>query len=211
MNPSESGYQDRLVVQEVIKEIAQSQPLEGTSGSRAFKVVVLNELDRLTTEAQAGLRRTMEKYMRTCRLVLVATSLSKVIPAVRSRCLCVRIAAPTVPEIRTVLDKIAVAEKFQLTPQFATLIAKKSNRNLRRAILMLETCKAEQYPFVQGQRIPVPDWEAFLVTLAQRVRPPRPPFFASCLRSCKSSPPSASWRCGPSCMSCWCTASPRRW
>jgi len=170
MNPSESGYQDRLVVQEVIKEIAQSQPLEAAgSGARSFKVVVLNEVDKLSTEAQAGLRRTMEKYMRTCRLILVATCASKVIPAVRSRCLCLRIAAPTVPEIRAVLDKIAAAERIALTPQFATLLAKKANRNLRRAVLMLETAKAEQYPFVPNQRLPVPDWELAIGLLAQRI------------------------------------------
>lgn len=155
-------------------------------------------------EAQAGLRRTMEKYMRTCRLILVASSLSKVIPAVRSRCLCLRIAAPTVPEIRTVLDKIAVAEKFTLTPQFATQLAKKANRNLRRAILMLETCKAEQYPFVQGQRLPVPDWEAFILTLAQRVRAMLSLSLhrLSLGRLWPSRRPSACSRCGPSSTSC---------
>src|SRR3546814_8313945 len=45
MNPSECGFQDRLVVQEVIKEIAQSQPIESASGGRTFKVVVLNEVE----------------------------------------------------------------------------------------------------------------------------------------------------------------------
>src|SRR3546814_7933998 len=52
-------------------------------------------------------------------------------------------------------------------PQFATLIAKKSNRNLRRAILMMETAKAEQYPFVTGQQLPLPDWESFIQHIAQ--------------------------------------------
>jgi len=76
MNPSESGYYDRVVVQEIIKEIAQSQPIESSPDSRSFKVVVLNEVDHLTTEAQAGLRRTMEKYMRntsTAQQVFVYT------------------------------------------------------------------------------------------------------------------------------------------
>ena len=37
LNPSESGHQDKVVVQEVIKEIAQSQPLESTPDTRLFK------------------------------------------------------------------------------------------------------------------------------------------------------------------------------
>lgn len=65
-----------------------------------FLVVLLTEVDRLTKEAQHGLRRTMEKYSATCRLILCCNSTSKVIPAIRSRCLGVRVGAPTEAEVR---------------------------------------------------------------------------------------------------------------
>ena len=107
-------------------------------------VVVLNEVDHLSSEAQAGLRRTMEKYTRSCRMILCCNSVTRVIPALQSRCLCIRVAGPTVPEISKVLQKICTQEKLTLPPKFAALIAKKSMRNLRRAILMLETCKVAQ-------------------------------------------------------------------
>ena len=58
-NASDAGGNDRFVIQEVIKEMASSGLV--ASGSRPFKVLVLTEVDRLSKQAQAGLRRTMEK------------------------------------------------------------------------------------------------------------------------------------------------------
>jgi len=50
LNPSDAGNRDREVVQEIIKEIAQTAPVlgGGTDGQRGFKVVVLNEVERLS-------------------------------------------------------------------------------------------------------------------------------------------------------------------
>jgi len=58
------------IVQEVIKEIAQTAPVIGAKAKMGFKLVVLNEVERLSKPAQHALRRTMEKYMATCRFDL---------------------------------------------------------------------------------------------------------------------------------------------
>lgn len=80
VNPSDAGSRDRHVVGELIKDIARSKPID--THSRPFKVLVLNEVDKLSKEAQHALRRTMERYSSSCRLLLVCNSLSKVCHAV---------------------------------------------------------------------------------------------------------------------------------
>ena len=62
-------------------------------------VVVIHEADSLTRDAQAALRRTMEKYMSNMRLILCANSTSKLIAPIRSRCLLMRVAAPSEDEV----------------------------------------------------------------------------------------------------------------
>ena len=59
MNPSDVGTKDRYVVQEVIKDMARSRPIDA-AGERGFKVLLLNEVDRLSKEAQRRSRQTWQ-------------------------------------------------------------------------------------------------------------------------------------------------------
>lgn len=168
LNPSDAGFQDRYIVQEIIKEMAKNRPID-TKGKKGFKVLVLNEVDKLSREAQHSLRRTMEKYSASCRLILCCNSSSKVTEAVRSRCLNVRVNAPTDDQIVRVLEFIGKKEGLQLPAGFATRIAAQSNRSLRRAILAFETCKVQQYPFTSNQAIPPLDWEQYVSEIASDI------------------------------------------
>jgi replication factor C subunit 3/5 len=104
LSPGDAGLNDRFVVQDVIKEMAANRNIasmaSGDSNAPTFKTVVLVEVERLSRQAQAALRRTMEKYASSCRLILCSNSQSKVIDPLRSRCLGIRIAAPSVNEVR---------------------------------------------------------------------------------------------------------------
>lgn len=168
VNPSDAGMYDRVVVIDLIKQVAQTHQID-PNGQREFKVIVLSEVDELTKDAQHALRRTMEKYVATCRIILSVNSTSRVIPAIRSRCLGIRVAAPSVDEITTVLQAISKRENISLPSELAARIVEKSERNLRRAILMLEACKVQQYPFTAQQDIVELDWQVFLRETANQI------------------------------------------
>lgn len=168
VTPSDAGIHDRIVIQELIKTVAQTQQLE-SSVQRHFKVILVTEVDRLSRDAQHALRRTMEKYMATCRLILYCNSTSKVIPAIRSRCLAVRVAAPKQEEVIQILHNVCRKEGLSLPQPLAEKITNLSKRNLRKALLMLETCRVEQYPFQDDQAVMEPDWEIYLRQTANSI------------------------------------------
>ncbi|KAM7350601.1 replication factor C subunit RfC38 [Cochliomyia hominivorax] len=168
VNPSDAGMYDRVVVIDLIKQVAQTHQID-PNGQREFKVIVLSEVDELTKDAQHALRRTMEKYVATCRIILSVNSTSRVIPAIRSRCLGIRVAAPTPAEMSFVLQNISKRENIALPLELAERIIDKSERNLRRAILMLEACKVQQYPFTAQQDIVELDWQVFLRETASQI------------------------------------------
>ena len=137
------GNFDRVVITELLKEVAQTQQVDASAKQR-FKVVVVNEADCLTRDAQAALRRTMEKYSPNLRLVLCAERSSGIIAPIRSRCLLVRVAAPALDEIVDVLERVGGKERFKDNEALNMRIAKESGRNLRRALLMYEACHAQK-------------------------------------------------------------------
>mmetsp|Transcript_4058 Transcript_4058/g.7475 ORF Transcript_4058/g.7475 Transcript_4058/m.7475 type:complete len:355 (+) Transcript_4058:67-1131(+) len=169
MCPADAGLNDTHVITEVIKEIAQTHTLD-PSTQRAYKIVVLNEVDRLTQQAQNALRRTMEKYMGTCRIFMCCESSCRVIEPLRSRCLGIRVPAPTKQEIVTVLKMIAKKEnKLNLPEKTAVDIVERSDRNLRRAILLFEATKMQQYPFTPDQKVNSADWEVYIQSIASSI------------------------------------------
>jgi DNA polymerase III delta prime subunit len=69
------------VIRHNITNFAQTKSFDG-----GIKVVILDEADGLTPQAQAALRNTMETYAKYCRFVLTANYKHKIIPALQSRC-----------------------------------------------------------------------------------------------------------------------------
>ncbi|KAF8525782.1 P-loop containing nucleoside triphosphate hydrolase protein [Hysterangium stoloniferum] len=168
ITPSDVGMYDRVVIQEILKEIAQTQQVD-LSAKQRFKVVIINEADSLSRDAQAALRRTMEKYMSNMRIILCANSTSKLIAPIKSRCLLVRVAAPTPEEMETVLLHVAKKERFNLPEKAAKEIIDDSNGNMRKAILVLEALKM-QSPDLSGDiSIAKPDWETYCHKVADLI------------------------------------------
>ena len=137
LSPSEVGNKDTVVIQQMIKELAQSPPI----GDYQFKTVIISDADCLSKQAQAGLRRTMEKYSSYCRIILITESLSRLIAPIRSRCLPVRVRAPDMTEIDAVLSKSVSEENVRVPANSIQSIASNCDRDLRRAYLLVDCAR----------------------------------------------------------------------
>lgn len=83
-------------VREEIKEFSSASSL--VANKYKFKLVILDEVDMMTSVAQAALRRVIEKYTSNVRFCLICNQVSRLIPAVQSRCLRIKF-SPLKPEV----------------------------------------------------------------------------------------------------------------
>lgn len=158
------------MVQDLLKEVAQTQQVDLNAKQR-FKVVVINEADHLTRDAQAALRRTMEKYSPNLRLILLANSTSNIIAPIRSRTLLVRVAAPTEEEICGVLRGVGKKEGWKEVDGLNKRVAKESGRNLRKALLMFEAVHAQKYDLQDKPQHTMADMHTAKTSQKQRTSP----------------------------------------
>ncbi|PPQ64196.1 hypothetical protein CVT24_008614 [Panaeolus cyanescens] len=168
ITPSEAGNHDRLVIQDLLKEIAQTQQVD-LGAKQRFKVVIINEADSLSRDAQAALRRTMEKYMSNMRIILCANSTSRLIAPIKSRCLLMRVAAPSSEEMNNVLAYVARRAGFDLPPEASDKIVEDSGGNMRKAILVLEALKMQSPDLTGPLTIAKPDWEVYCHKVADLI------------------------------------------
>ena len=142
--PSDVGNNDKFIISKVIKEASSFAQLDVES-QKSFKVIVLLEADKMTKEAQSALRRTMEKYSETCRIIMIVNDLSAIIDPIRSRCFSLRIPAPSKNEIKNVLKYIKNKENIDINDNVIDSIIEKHGKNVRECITCLQMTSLGNY------------------------------------------------------------------
>ncbi|AGN26166.1 replication factor C small subunit [Candidatus Methanomassiliicoccus intestinalis Issoire-Mx1] len=122
------------VVRGKIKEFARTAPIGGAE----FKIIFLDEADALTSDAQAALRRTMEKYSKICRFILSCNYSSKIIEPIQSRCAVFRFRPLRAEDIKTYLETIAQKEDLTISGDALDALVHVSNGDMRKAVNSLQ-------------------------------------------------------------------------
>jgi replication factor C subunit 3/5 len=132
-------------VRDTIKDFASTKTMGSGGGNSSsvevadnVKLVILDEADAMTHDAQAALRRIIEKYTRTTRFCLICNHINKIIPAIQSRCTRFRFAPLPDSDLRGRLEWILTQEGVRYDSDGLKAAIKLGHGDMRRCLNILQ-------------------------------------------------------------------------
>ena len=105
-----------------------------TVGFKDMKVIILDECDYITPNAQAALRNLMETFSKHCRFILTCNYVERIIDPIQSRCQCFQIIPPSKVEVAKHLHNILVQENVIDKPEDIKVLVESGYPDIRRVI-----------------------------------------------------------------------------
>jgi len=103
-----------------------------------FKIIILDEADEMTADAQTALRRIIEDTAKICRFILIANNVSKIIDPIQSRCATFKFTTVSEEDIISRLEVISKKEKIKSNKKGLKEIYENSQGDLRHAINLMQ-------------------------------------------------------------------------
>ncbi|MEM1573492.1 MAG: replication factor C small subunit [Candidatus Methanomethylicaceae archaeon] len=126
------------VIRTTVKEFARTVSM----GNVPFKILVLDEADNMTADAQQALRRTMEMYTSTCRFILACNYYTKIIEPIQSRCALFRFMPLKPEDVKARVKYICDMEGVEITQDGMEALIYIGNGDLRKIINTLQAAAA---------------------------------------------------------------------
>jgi len=123
------------MVRERVKKFSR---FAGLDTEIPFKIIILDEADEMTADAQTALRRIIEDTAKICRFILIANNLSKIIEPIQSRCVVFKFTKISDKEIISQLGSIGKKEKIKVDEKGLHTICDYTDGDLRHAINILQ-------------------------------------------------------------------------
>ena len=103
-------------------------------GFKSLKVIILDECDYLTPNAQAALRNLMETFSKHCRFILTCNYVERIIDPIQSRCQSYKVVPPSKKEVAQQMVSILSQENCQFELDDVALIVNAGYPDIRRVI-----------------------------------------------------------------------------
>ena len=105
-----------------------------TIGFKDMKVIILDECDYVTPNAQAALRNLMETFSKHCRFILTCNYVERIIDPIQSRCQSFQIIPPSKNEVAKHLHNILIQENVIDSPEDIKVLVESGYPDIRRVI-----------------------------------------------------------------------------
>nr|MDQ4050657.1 replication factor C small subunit [Thermoproteota archaeon] len=126
------------MVRERVKEFAASIKLAGDKEFGKPKIIILDEADEMTSEAQTALRRIIEDSARTTRFIIICNYLSQIIEPIQSRCVVFRFTRLPKEDVIGHLEMICKQQKVKYEEKALTQIYEATGGDLRHSINIMQ-------------------------------------------------------------------------
>ncbi len=123
------------MVRERVKKFSR---FAGLDSNIPFKIIILDEADEMTSDAQTALRRIIEDTAKTCRFILIANNVSKIIEPIQSRCAVFKFTRIAEKDVVAQIKEIAKKEKIKSDDDGLKAIYDYTEGDLRHAINLLQ-------------------------------------------------------------------------
>jgi len=152
-------------VRTTIKQIAQS----GTMGGAPFRIVLLDEMDGMTNDAQNALKRIMERYASNVRFIITCNDRNKIIFALQSRCANYHFKPLTESALHDVITSILHREEItRFSEDEIGSFIYSMNGDMRRAITELQAAKASNSTLSKQIAIGLTDYNKLLMLIINK-------------------------------------------
>ncbi|MFA9436759.1 MAG: replication factor C small subunit [Candidatus Bathyarchaeota archaeon] len=129
------------VIRDKVKNFARTAAI---ASPVSFKILIMDEADHLTGDAQHALRRTMEIYTKTCRFCLLGNYSENIIDPIQSRCSVFRFSPLKESDLKGHIEYIAKKENLDIVEEGLDAIYQASNGDMRKSINLLQAAAANQ-------------------------------------------------------------------
>src|SRR5918911_3982204 len=127
------------MVRERVKEFASVMKLPTDRNTKKmFRIIILDEADEMTSEAQTALRRIIEDSSRTTRFIIICNYLSQIIEPIQSRCVVFRFTRLAKEDVIDYLKKICEREGVKYEEGALSQIYDSTLGDLRHSINVLQ-------------------------------------------------------------------------
>lgn len=110
-----------------------------TASFKSIKVVILDEADFLTINAQASLRNVIEKFSRSTRFILTCNYVERMIDPLQSRCQVLKIVPPSKNEVAKHLLRILEQEEIEYDTQDVKTLVQRCYPDLRKMLNLIQS------------------------------------------------------------------------